>query len=143
MLMPARSWSVLALACLLFVTGAPQAGAQSPAPSAAPTETRATQEHASVEHGYVLALPATWKLEPDPQGVADVRLVRTQGRRLSGSYQVFERAFWTTPQDWYMAARKRYQAVLGHSPAITPRGVPSPGRGHHGRPGSPLLRVHG
>lgn len=94
--------------------GAARAQSPSPSPDSVPSD----REFTSAAHGYVLKVPTSWRFEQDESGVADVRLVRVAGQRLSGSYQVFERAFWTTPRDWYLAARKRYQAVMGPSPAI-------------------------
>jgi hypothetical protein len=113
---------VVGVACLVFLvlfcthrlTAAPTQ--PSPAPSAAPVALPspagdAAATFASRAHGYELAVPAGWQLIPDRAGVADIRPVRTAGLRLVGWYQVFEAAFYTTPEEWYQAARKRYEDV--------------------------------
>ena len=103
---------------VVLVAWAGWGGAQAQSPSPSPEGIAPDREFTSVAHGYGLKIPTSWRFEQDQSGVADVRLVRQVGQRLSGSYQVFERAFWTTPRDWYLAARTRYQAVMGRSPAI-------------------------
>lgn len=108
----------LVLACLatLLVFGR---GEASPRPSASPSPSAGTRARfSSAIHGYALEVPAGWALQPDASGVADIRLTRLEGRRLSGSVQVFERAFWTSPTDWYQAARSRYEGALASVPAI-------------------------
>ena len=108
----------LVLGCLatLLVFGGGEAW---PRPSASPTPSASIRARfSSAPHRYTLEVPAGWALLPDASGVADIRLTRLEGRRLSGSVQVFERAFWTSPTDWYQAARTRYEGALSSVPAI-------------------------